>query len=104
MRAAWLDPGEPPGHAVSPDGFPLFPGSDPMRASYAVGQNMDTPEDIELRNPARQDPLCPLALRLDRARRRERRERGRLFGAQGHNEIDGNELGAWIFIEQVAIG
>ena len=37
------------------DKFPLFPVGKAVRASYAVGQNMYTPEDITLRDPPLDD-------------------------------------------------
>ncbi|MBC7152957.1 MAG: lipid A deacylase LpxR family protein [Rhizobium sp.] len=57
VRASWLS---------GPDGtsdwalsaarwFPLFPEGGIVRTSYAVGQNMYTPDDIALRNPPRDD-------------------------------------------------
>lgn len=57
VRASWLS---------SPDGtpdwalgaarwFPLFPEGGIVRTSYAVGQNMYTPDDVALRNPPRDD-------------------------------------------------
>lgn len=75
VRASWLSgPDRTPAWALrAARWFPLFPDGGTVRTSYAVGQNMYTPEDIALRDPPpRRPPLCRLALRLDRADRRDR--------------------------------
>jgi hypothetical protein len=57
VRAAWLS-----GPESTPDWllraarwFPLFPKGGTVRTSYALGQNMYTPENIELENPPGDD-------------------------------------------------
>lgn len=57
VRAAWLSaPGKAPEWALrAARRFPLFPEDGTVRTSYAIGQNMYTPEDIEIPNPPRDD-------------------------------------------------
>jgi hypothetical protein len=57
VRAAWLSaPGRTQDWALRMAGwFPLFPVNRIVRTSYAVGQNMYTPEDIDLRDPPLED-------------------------------------------------
>ena len=53
VRASWLSgPDRTPAWALrAARWFPLFPDGGTVRTSYAVGQNMYTPEDIALRDP-----------------------------------------------------
>lgn len=57
VRAAWLSaPGRTQDWALRmARRFPLFPVNGIVRTSYAVGQNMYTPEDTDLRNPPLED-------------------------------------------------
>lgn len=57
VRASWLSgPGRTPAWALrAARWFPLFPDGGTVRTSYAVGQNMYTPEDIALRGPPLDD-------------------------------------------------
>lgn len=57
VRASWLSgPDKTPAWALSvARRFPLFPEGGTVRTSYAVGQNMYTPDDIALRNPPLDD-------------------------------------------------
>lgn len=57
VRPSWLSsPDRTPDWALdAARWFPLFPEGGTVRTSYAVGQNMYTPDDIALRNPLRDD-------------------------------------------------
>ena len=57
VRASWLSgPDRTPAWALrAARWFPLFPDGGTVRTSYAVGQNMYTPEDIALRDPPLDD-------------------------------------------------
>jgi hypothetical protein len=57
VRASWLSgPDRVPAWAsAAARRFPLFPDVGAVRASYAIGQNMYTPEDIEIPNPPLDD-------------------------------------------------
>jgi hypothetical protein len=57
VRAAWLSaPGKAPEWALrAARRFPFFPEDGTVRTSYAIGQNMYTPEDIEIPNPPLDD-------------------------------------------------
>lgn len=57
VRASWLSgPDRTPEWALrAAHWFPLFPDGGTVRTSYAVGQNMYTPEDIALRDPPLDD-------------------------------------------------
>jgi hypothetical protein len=57
VRVSWLSgPGRPPDLAVRAASlFPLFPHEAAVRAGYAVGQSMYTPDDIKLRDPPLDD-------------------------------------------------
>lgn len=57
VRAAWLSgpEGTPPWALRAARWFPLFPDGGTVRTSYALGQNMYTPEDIALREPPLDD-------------------------------------------------
>lgn len=57
VRAAWLSApaGTPAWARDAVRWFPLFPDSGTVRTSYAVGQNMYTPDDIALRDPPLDD-------------------------------------------------
>lgn len=53
VRAAWLSAAEQAPEWALRAGllFPLFPGDSTVRTGYAIGQNMYTPEDIEIPDP-----------------------------------------------------
>ncbi|MCH2395727.1 MULTISPECIES: lipid A deacylase LpxR family protein [Oceanibaculum] len=57
VRASWLSgpDGTPDWALGAARWFPLFPEGGTVRTSYAIGQNMYTPDDIALRNPPRDD-------------------------------------------------
>lgn len=57
VRASWLSgpDGTPDWALGAARWFPLFPEGGSVRTSYAVGQNMYTPDDVALRNPPRDD-------------------------------------------------
>ena len=57
VRASWLSSpdGRPAWALRAARWFPLFPDGGAVRTSYAVGQNMYTPEDIALRDPPLDD-------------------------------------------------
>lgn len=57
LRASWLSaPDRTPAWALrAARWFPLFPEDGTVRTGYAIGQNMYTPEDIELKDPPLDD-------------------------------------------------